>query len=372
MAMKSGYAGRVGRFLSVAAVLCLLAGCARQAKRLEIHWYTPTSDVVADDDTADLESFVEMRWSRHRCPPLTWPASSPDRKGDYTVYSLPEGRYEFEYLVPSSEKEMLYGELDVFGPEGTRMREFLRRTYVTISPGRPGGDPGFMSIITEEDLDRVRRGDMVTKVVFIADLQAVDRRLDMIEQELRRIRDLQTRQTGQLEYWKVKLADRRRNAFYNSEYGVDIPSSGLAAAQTLMGAETYHWYRYTQAEDKVRTYEEQIAELDEPARRLREERAALRGILSNTKIVCRQNEMMLATCNMQERFTDMTDQINQTRPTLQGPEYDFIHPYFASGMTMSLGYWRSLENNTEMDKRDKRIGKIVMIMRLGGRAPTGL
>lgn len=371
MAMKSGFAGRVGRFLSVAAALCLLAGCARQAKRLEIHWYTPMSDVAADDDATDLDSFVEMRWSRHRCPPVAWPASSPDRKGDYTVYSLPEGRYEFEYLVPSSEKEMLYGELDVFGPVGTRMREFLRRSFVTVSPGRPGGDRGFTSIITGEDLDRVRRGDMVTKVLFIADMQAVDRRLDMIEQELRRIRDLQTRQTGQLEYWKVKLADRRRNAFYNSEYGVDIPASGLAAAQTLMGAETYHWYRYTQAEDKVRTYEEQIAELDEPARRLREERAALRGILSNAKIVCRQNEMMLATCNMQERFADMTDQIDQKRPTLQGPEYDFAHPYFASGMTMSLGYWRSLENNTEMDKRDKQIGKIVMIMRLGGRAPTG-
>jgi hypothetical protein len=271
-----------------------------------------------------------MRASTCKCPPCGSPTSSPNRHGDYTVYALPEGRYEFEYLLPSGEHEMLYGELDVHDPDGERAEEFIRRVFISISPGRPGGDPGFLSILTEDDLDRVRHGDMVTKVVFIADLSAVDRRLDMIEKELREIRDRETAEYAQLEYWKVKLADRRRDAFYSPE------------------CECHYWCEFNEAEGKVRKYEEKIAELDLPARRLREERAALRGILAHARVVCRQNEMMLATCSMHERYTDMLDQIEKERVTLQGP--------FGA---------------MKMKEKDKEIGEVVMVMRLGGRMPVG-
>ena len=367
--MRNGYAGGVGRVLAVAITLSAIGGCATRAQRLEVHWYTPMPDAVSSEASEQPDSWVEMKGSYLHLPPLSSPTAGA-RDGDYTVFALPPGNYEFEYMLPGSD-DLLYGEIDVHGSCNGTVREFIRRTFVTISTGAPGGDPGFTSVLTEEDLDRVRHGDMVTKLVFVADLRAIDRRLDMIERELRRIRDLETRLTGQLDYWKVKLAERRRNAFYNSEYGVDIPAGGLALLQSAVGAETYHWVRYTEAEDKVRSYEEEIAKLALPAERLREERAALRGMLASAKVVYRRKEMMLATFRMQRQFFDITEEVTSGRDTLHGPKNTLEDPYLLSSVTKSLGYPRLLPNKTRMPKKKQDVGEVVMVMRLGLREACG-
>jgi len=361
---------RMGKaVLVLSLVACVVAGCAPTPHRLEVRWYTPMAEPSGDSPSGALESYVELRNSRCAMPSLA-SATAGEREGNYTAFALPSGNYEFEYTLPET-GEMIYGELDVHGSCHRAFQEFIRRTFVTIGPGAPGGDPGFAAVLSQEDLDRVRQGDMVEKVVFIADLRAVDRRLDMIEQELRRIRDLEARMGGQLEYWKVKLAERRRNAFYNSEYGVDIPSGGLASLQSLVGAETYHWVRYTEADDKVRSYEEEIARLALPAERLREERAALRGITASTKIIHRRNEMMLATFRMQRPTFDMIEEIRKDRDTLQGPKETLEDPYAISSISKSLGYPRGLETRTRMPEKDKTIGDVVMEIRLGSRKPSG-
>lgn len=376
------------------AVVILAAGCTSNRERmpplgvpaaggpgLEIRFFTPPAEGSQDyQPTGKIDSWTRVVWA-----PL--PHTPPEktigvRQGDHTVHTLYPGRYEFEYLVPHRQEQPLYGEMRVYGPNSFWAQDFLRHTFLLVSPGAGMSQTGHPSVLTEDDLQRALAGDVVAKVVFVADLKAIDGRIAMIDQELRRLRDEEGRLANQEEYWGVKTADRRRNALYFGDYGEDIPGLHLAFYQLLVGPEVYHWKRYSEAEDRQRTYQEKIASLRLPAERLREERSALRALQGSIRILHRRGDLVLATPSMTRRYHDPVNEVTEFRRTLHGPEPGIEAPYWFTEVAHTLHwphpfsvvgiYPRLIETNNRMDTYHEPIGEVLMVMRVGVREPQSL
>ncbi|MCH7813084.1 MAG: hypothetical protein IID40_03595, partial [Planctomycetes bacterium] len=220
-------------------------------------------------------------------------------------------------------------------------------------------------------------GDVVSKVVFIADLKAVQGRVAMIDQEIRRLQDEETRLASQEEYWSVKLSQRRRNALYYGDYGDDVPGLHLSLYQLAVGPEAYHWKRMSEADDELRTYQERIASLRLPVERLREERSALRALLGSVKVLNRQGDLILATPSMTRRFNDPVADVTELRRTLQGPHHGLEAPYWFSEIAHTLHwphlgspaaiYPRVIETNSRMRTHLEPIGEVLMVLHIGPR-----
>jgi hypothetical protein len=376
------------------ATLMLAVGCTSNRERmpswgipgaggpgLEVRFYTPPAEGPQDyQPTGQIDSWSRLVWA-----PL--PQTPPEkiigvRQGNHTCHTLFPGRYEFEYLVPHRQDQLLYGELCVYGPASFWAQDFLRHTFLLVNPGAGMSASGHPSILTEDDLQRVIAGDVVTKVVFVADLKAVQGRIAMIDQELRRLRDEEARLAAQEEYWGVKTADRRRNALYFGDYGEDIPALHLAMYQLLIGPETYHWRRYSEAEDRMRTYQEKIASLQLPMDRLREERGALRALQGSIKILHRRGDLVLATPSMTRRYRDPVNEVTEFRRTLHGPDMGLDAPYWFSEVAHTVHwphpfsvagiYPRLIETNNRMGTYHEPVGEVLLVMRVGPREPHSL
>jgi len=283
------------------------------------------------------------------------------------------------------------GEIIVREPTSDRAQDFLRYTSLAINPG---GD--LRSVLSEEDLARVTSGDVVTKVVFVANLAAIDDRVAMIDREIRMIEDLEGRLASQEDYWDAKRAERRRNAFFASDqgWGQDIPSSDMAFYQLLVGPERYHWERYSLADDQVRNYSEELARLDRPLELLREERSSLRSILGSVNVLSRSGEMIVATPSMSQRFRNPVDEIARARQTLgparwreafgvTNPRRAVKYPYLFSWGT--VGYLnlssytigssvaiRSVHTRSGLEESYRSMGEVVAVIRIGPRTPSSL
>jgi len=377
--------------------LVAAAGCSAWHPGVEVRWYTPSAE-SADTEEATLEADSYVRVMTSNFTPITiarvagaaatskWehthdrtvPGMTGVQEGHFTKYTLIPGEYEFEYQLEDTERP-LYGELKVYGPGSMRARTFIHHTFVVINPhgGVDGLGSGFASVLSGDDLRRAQGGDVVEKVVFVADLKAVEDRVAMIDQELRRLDDETTRLAAQQEYWTVRRAERRRNALYGGDYGDDIPGLHLVGAQLVLGPEVYHWKRYSEADDRLRTYEEKMASLRLPAERLREERTALRSLLGHVKVLHRSGDQILATPEMVRRYHDPVDEITTSRRTLEGPHPGLEAPYWFSEVAhtahwphlfSALGiYPRLIETNNRMETGLKPMGEVLMVVRIGGR-----
>jgi hypothetical protein len=375
------------------ATIGSLAGCSAWVPGVEVRFYTPSSehsespapaeygDVAVE--TANFTPAMALKIAGASQLSSTWDGShdrnlngAPD--GHFTRYSLIPGEYEFEFQM-KDEVRPVYGEIKVSGPSSMRARNFIHHTFVVVNPrnGRDGLGSGFSSVVTEDDLRRAEMGDVVEKVVFVADLQAVEGRIAAIDEEVRRLQDEEARLAGQIEYWGVKANNRRLNALYDAGYGEDTPAIHLAGAQLLIGAEAYHWKRYSEADDRMRTYEEKLATLRLPAERLREERVALRALLGNVRILHRSGDMMLATSDMTRRYHDPVDEISEKRRTLRGPEMGLDAPYWFSEVAHVLHwphlfsglaiYPRLIDTRNRMETNCEPIGEVLMVIRIGPR-----
>lgn len=310
--------------------------------------------------------------------------------GDFTKYTLIPGRYEFEYDM-AWRNQRLGGEILVRAPTSSQAQDFLRYTSLAINPG---GD--LRSVLSEEDLARATAGDVVTKVVFVANLAAIDDRVAMIDREIRRIEDLEGRLASQEDYWDAKRAERRRNAFFAADqgWGQDIPSTDMALYQLWVGPERYHWERYSLADDRVRKYSEELAMLDRPLELLREERSALRSILGSVNVLSRSGEMIVATPSMTQRFRNPVHEISRARRTLgparwrevfgvTNPRRAIEFPYLFSWGTVNylnlVSYtvgapagFKSVHTRSGMKESYRSMGEVVAVIRIGPRTPASL
>lgn len=327
------------------------AGCSSWSPGVEIMWYTPQQGGLHNGgpDYSEMDSWVRIERA-------AGPRSGryEEVQGAYTHTTLPPGTYEFEYLVPHTEEE-LYGELEVHGLSDKLARQFVDRTMLLMDPTTSAAGGGQHSIITEDDLRRIQMGDMVKKVVYVADLSSIEGRLAKIDEQLRKMQAEERRLAAQEEFWSAKLTDRRRNAMYFNEYGLDMPSVSLAVAQLAMGPEAYHWARFTEADNNVRHYQERRASLRLPMERLREERSSLRATLASMEVLHRRADLVIMMPDMIPRYHEPSNEVTESRKILTGPEYDAGSPH-----------------KSGMQTRTRSIGDLLMVVRLGARQPYRL
>lgn len=377
---------------ALAAVVVIGSGCSAWVPGVQVRWYTPPHSGPVEAQLSNADSWVRVKtanFTPETAGRLTYEGGESvlehkidwtqggEQEGNYTVFDLHPGEYEFEYLVPHSQ-EMIYGEMKIYGPGSMRARDFIHRTFVLIDPtsGAGGGQP---SILNEDDLRRAAAGDLVTKVIFVANMKAIDGRIAQIDRDLRQLQDEEARLAGQEEYWSVKVAQRRRNALYFGDYGEDIPAIHLAMAQTLIGPEAYHWKRFSEADDRMRTYQEKRAQLRLPVERLREERGALRALLGSMKVIHREGNMVIASPDMLRRYHDAVDEITESRRTLAGPTPGVEAPYWFSEVAHTVHwphlfsvigiYPRLIVTNNRTHDHHEPIGELLLVMKIGARKP---
>ncbi|MCH8966356.1 MAG: hypothetical protein IID43_01640 [Planctomycetes bacterium] len=307
----------------------------------------------------------------------------PDR-GD-TKYTLIPGTYAFEYAA--GRVEPVWGEIHLYPVSTPRARDFIRHSSINLTPSPSGRG----SVLSQADLDRARNGDVVTKVVFMADLGAIRDRLDKIDRGLRELDRVRKSLEEQESYWARRLTDRRMNARYSVDFGwgVDVPSGDLALLQAIVGPERYHWHRFNQAEDQVRTYEDQLAQLELPQRRLKEEREALRHMLGAARVLHRSNDLMVLTDSMIRPYKDPVHEVNNLRGLqVWGDLYrdkllvepnDWIGPFGK----VHFPYWYSSLPNALLPPAfrpvsapslalTKNVGQVLMVVQVGSRRPPEL
>ena len=302
-----------------------------------------------------------------------------------TKYTLIPGRYAFEYDEPIATR--VFGVVDLYPVLHPRAREFIRLGSIPMTPGG-GGRP---SVLSKSDLDRARNGDVVSKVVFMANLPAIRDRLDDIDRGLRELDRVRTSLEEQRQYWDYKLRDRRSNARHSSDYGwgVDVPAIDLEILQMLVGPERYHWHRVSEAEDQVRTYEEKVAQLDLPQRRLTEEEHALKQILNAPHVIHRSTDRMILVSSMIRPYHDPVDEVIIARGIdVWADEYwdkrrneldDWIGPWGR----VHFPYWYSSLSMAGMAPAIRpvaapsmaltaNIGEVLLVVRIGARRPIEL
>lgn len=116
------------------------------------------------------------------------------------TFNLAPGIYPFKYNAAGWKGVSIYGEIEispVWCPVSPA-REFIRQSFIPIAlPGPatleaasakddrfPYQSPAHRLRISYQDVERLAAGDMVTKVVFLADLKKAQTRVDKIELEL--------------------------------------------------------------------------------------------------------------------------------------------------------------------------------------------
>ena len=147
------------------------------------------------------------------------------------VFNLAPGRYEFKYTSADGLPGVgIYGELIVHHANGHEAKIFQRRSFVPISmPSEyyrrvevtgdevfPYRGEAFRTAIDEYDLERLKQGDIVEKVFFVADLKRAEKVLARTE------RDIAVCER------EVEYADARfNNAYLDFQVDVDDPIANL-------------------------------------------------------------------------------------------------------------------------------------------------
>ncbi len=118
---------------------------------------------------------------------------------EFSVFNLKPGNYEFKYTTAAGLPGVsVYGELDVKSAGSKEARIFRDRAFIPIAlPSTyyeqvsmtgdeifPYRGEAFRRAIDELDLQRLKQGDVVEKVVFVADLEKASAVKDLTEQDI--------------------------------------------------------------------------------------------------------------------------------------------------------------------------------------------
>ena len=286
-----------------------------------------------------------------------------DDRGD-TTYVVAPGTYAFGYDKPGF--SAVYGEASVYPVLMPRARDFIRHGSIALTPGPMGRN----SVLSEADLNRARNGDVVTKVIFMAHLPTIHDRLNDIDKGLRELDRVRTSLDEQLAYWNRKLTERRLNTRYSSDFGwgVDVPAIDLALLQAIVGPERYHWRRFSEAEDKVRTYEDKLADLVPAVTRLRKERDGLKQMLNSSDVIHRTTDVTVLSASMIRDYHDPVNEVYQWRGS-----WGKVHfPYWYSSLSMSR-LWPGLRAVPAPSATfSGSVGEVLMVVQLGDRKPFEL
>lgn len=273
----------VSCLMAGALLLAATAGCSQQLGgesgysdqgKMQLQFYSPPgATVTVKGGSTRSHQIAEYGAYENRLE------QTPE---EFCVFNLSPGRYEFKYVsAPGLPGVSVYGELNIHRPHTDIAKVFQRRAFVPIAlpsmyyqevaiqgdetfPYR--GEP-YRYAIDEQDIARLKTGDVVEKVIFVADLEAV-------EDEL-----AETRKEIAVEELKLDYANKRFQIAYR-EYISEVYDE--LANWTKSDREHYEWEEERQ---------ECMVKLD----RLGAKLERLQTLLSGDHVLARKGMMVLAT-----------------------------------------------------------------------------
>lgn len=196
---------RMAKVVCLGSAVAFLFGCSGERpetgyhdfNKVQVQFFAPTGAMVTVGDQV-CGTIVPNR--SHEISIYTKDSSRLERTPEETAtFNLAPGRYEFKYTGLSQDWDgaNIYGDVQIFRVNECALpgaQDMIRRTFIPValpSPTTrleakdsifPYQSPAGLRI-TYSDLGRLAAGDMVTKVVFIADLKKIKCCLDKLEVE---------------------------------------------------------------------------------------------------------------------------------------------------------------------------------------------
>jgi len=200
----------------------------------------------------------------------------------FCVFNLSPGMYEFKYTSAEGLPGVsVYGELEVHGSYKHEARVFMRRSFIPIAlPSEyyqkveaigdeifPYRSEAMRTAIDELDLQRLKQGDVVEKVFFVADLKKAEELRNKLEQEIA------------VTEREIEYADARfRNAYI--DFKIDMDTGYI------------HW-------------EKERRKLDQKLTALQDEYKRVRALLKGDHVLTRRGMMALATQEIVQSHRDV-------------------------------------------------------------------
>jgi len=194
---SSGTARWIGMGVVAAVLIAGLTGCAgspdvfSHTRKTQILFYVPPGAAVAlKGADGNMRQVAEPGPFSERLE------TAPEENA---IFNLGPGRYEFKYTSAEGLPGVsVYGELNVYYANSHEARVFQRRAFIPMSlPSEfykrveaigdeiyPFRSESYRTSIDELDVQRLRQGDVVEKVIFVADLKKAEKMLDEVEQDL--------------------------------------------------------------------------------------------------------------------------------------------------------------------------------------------
>jgi len=200
--------------------LCAGAG----GSQTQLHFYAPPGAMV------EIQA-LGPNSSRQILPPGAFGDRLERTPEEACVFNLSPGCYEFKYVgVEGVPGAAIYGELDVRHANSSMGRIFQRRSAIPIAlPSEyyrrveargdelvPYRGEGYRTAIDEQDMIRVKAGDVVEKVFVVADLEKADKLLRKTEVEI-------AAAEREIEYAEARF----REAYYNFRTDVSDASANF-------------------------------------------------------------------------------------------------------------------------------------------------
>jgi len=286
--------GGVVVMLVTIAAAGMIAGCSQHPmepgfsdqNRTQIQFFAPPGATVTVKD----------------CPPRSHPVAiygpfdnrleqSPE---EFCVFNLPPGRHEFKYVSAEGLPGVsVYGELDVKHANTETAARFHRLAFIPIAlPSEyykkieingneiyPYRGEAYRTAIDENDVMRLKQGDVVEKVFFVADLEKADKLRDKL------IGDLKVMER------KMEYADARFREAYR-DFRVDVTDS----TANFLGTDR----EYIRWEEER---QELALKYDAMQKKLKRTQALLKG----DTVLIRKGMLVLATEEIVTPYRDVED-----------------------------------------------------------------
>lgn len=220
---------------------------------------------------------------------------TPDEE---SVFNLCPGRYQFKYTaVEGVPNVSIYGELEVKFLQTAMARKFQRLANVPIAlPSEnykrvevigneiyPYRGEAYRTTIDENDLMRLRAGDVVEKVFVVADLKAAEKARRMLEQEIA------------VTERKLEYADARfRNAYLDFRVDVTDPSA-----------------RFWGKDKEFITWQAEQTALQQKLEKLDNRMKRVQAILKADTVTTRDGMLLVATSEVVKGYEDPDEAADQ-------------------------------------------------------------
>jgi hypothetical protein len=272
---------RAAKVVSVGSALLIVIGCGHRFEtgyqdfnKVQVQFYQPTGATV----TLGQCNFGTIAPNRsHQVNIYESQAYRLEHQPEETAtFNLCPGSYEFKYTGAQGwEGASIYGEIQIHAVcclTAPGAKAMLKRVFIPIalpSPGTtkavssaddlfPYTSPAHRLRISYQDVDRIMAGDMVTKVVFIADLKKAKCDVNRLEVEF-------TCMQGKQQRLRALLNEAQLDA-------LDNPKS-----------------------DEFIEIQCQLKELEQKMDRNRDKYTRLNALLNADKVIIRREMMVLAT-----------------------------------------------------------------------------